>query len=146
MRGELAVEGSGPSLKALAALAGQELATDPGAFTVNAKVSGTEAAVSVADLHLTLGQLSLGGAAEADLAGLVPEVSGRLILKDGSIADLLLLAGRDLPASGKLSADLGFETVGLTAEELVAGLDINGSISIADGEIGGPRAGIRRRR
>ncbi|MFC6654271.1 AsmA-like C-terminal region-containing protein [Roseibium salinum] len=137
VRGELAVEGSGPSLKALAALAGQELATDPGAFTVNAKVSGTEAAVSVADLHLTLGQLSLGGAAEADLAGLVPEVSGRLILKDGSIADLLLLAGRDLPASGKLSADLGFETVGLTAEELVAGLDINGSISIADGEIGG---------
>ncbi|QFT29664.1 putative assembly protein [Labrenzia sp. THAF82] len=136
-RAELAIEGSGPSLKALAALAGQDLATDPGAFNMDARISGTEAAVSLADLHITLGQLSLGGAADADLSGLVPELSGRLVLKDGSIADLLLLSGQDLPASGKLSADLAFETVGLTGEELVAGLDINGSVSISEGEIGG---------
>ncbi|MES0812710.1 AsmA family protein [Roseibium sp. SCPC15] len=136
-RANLAVEGSGPSLQAVAALAGQNLATDPGAFSVDAKISGSEAAVSVADLHVVLGQLSLGGAADADLSGLLPEISGRLVLKEGSIADLLLLAGQDLPASGKLSADLAFETVGITGEELVAGLDINGSVSIAEGEIGG---------
>ncbi|MEM9634145.1 MAG: AsmA family protein [Pseudomonadota bacterium] len=136
-RVNLAVEGNGPSLQAVAALAGQSLATDPGAFSVDAKISGSEAAVSVADLHVVLGQLSLGGAADADLSGLLPEVSGRLVLKEGSIADLLLLAGQDLPASGKLSADLAFETVGITGEELVAGLDINGSVSIAEGEIGG---------
>jgi len=137
VRADLTVEGTGPSLKALAALAGQELAADPGAFTLDAKVSGTEAAVSVADLNLALGQLSLGGAADANLSGLVPEISGRLVLKDGSIADLLLLTGQDLPASGKLSADLAFETVGMTGDELVAGLDMNGTVKIADGEIGG---------
>ncbi|MCV0426507.1 MAG: AsmA family protein [Roseibium sp.] len=134
---DFVIKGTGPSLKAVAALAGQDLATDPGAFSVDAKITGSEAAVSVADLHILLGQLSLGGAADADLSGLVPEISGRLVLQDGSIADLLLLAGQDLPASGKLGADLAFETVGLTGEELIAGLDINGSVSIADGEIGG---------
>ncbi len=134
---EVTIEGSGPSLKAFAALAGQDLAIDPGAFSVGGRISGTDAAISVADLQLTLGQLSLGGAADADLSGLVPEISGRLVLKDGSIDDLLLLAGQDLPASGKLSADLEFNTVGLTGEELVAGLDINGSVTIADGEISG---------
>jgi AsmA protein len=137
VRADLVLAASGPSLKALAALAGQELDADPGAYALDAKVAGTEAAVSVGDLTLSLGQLSLGGAAAADLSGLVPEVSGRLVLKEGSIADLLLLAGQDLPASGRLSADLAFETVGLTGEELVAGLDINGSVRIADGEIGG---------
>lgn len=136
-RADLVLNASGPSLKAIAALAGQDLATDPGAFSLDARIAGTEAAVSVADLHLLLGELSLGGAADADLSGLVPEISGRLVLKDGSIADLLQLAGQDQPASGKLSADLAFETVGLTGEELVAGLDINGSVRIAEGEIGG---------
>ncbi|MEO1113601.1 MAG: AsmA family protein [Pseudomonadota bacterium] len=136
MRTQLEIAAAGPSLKALAALAGQTIDADPGAYSLDAKISGTEAAVSVADLHLALGQLSLGGAADADLSGLVPEVSGRLVLKDGSIKDLLMLAGRDLPASGKLSADLAFETVGLTGAELVAGLDMNGSVSISDGEIG----------
>jgi len=104
---------------------------------LEASIAGTEAAISVADLHLLLGELSLGGAADADLSGLVPEISGRLVLKDGSIADLLQLAGQDQPASGNLSADLAFETVGFTGEELVAGLDINGSVRIAEGEIGG---------
>ncbi len=137
VRAELAVSGSGPSLKALATLAGQDLAADPGAFALDAKLSGTEAAVSIADLNLSLGALSIGGAADANLAGLVPEVSGRLILKDGSVADLLRLAGQDFPASGKLNANLGFETVGLTGSELVAGLDIKGSVDIAGGEIGG---------
>ncbi|MET1416058.1 AsmA family protein [Roseibium sp. HPY-6] len=136
-RAELSIKAAGPSLKALAQLAGQEIEADPGAYSFDAKISGSEASISVADLHLVLGQLSLGGAADADLSGLVPEVSGRLVLKDGSIKDLLLLAGQDLPASGKLSADLAFETVGLTGAELVAGLDMNGSVSIADGEIGG---------
>ncbi|MCK7616124.1 AsmA family protein [Roseibium sediminicola] len=136
-RADLALEASGPSLKAIAALAGQDLATDPGAFSLTAQIAGTEAAISVADLHLLLGQLSLGGAADADLSGLVPEISGRLVLKDGSIADLLQLAGQAQPASGKLSADLAFETVGLTGEELIAGLDINGSVRIAEGEVGG---------
>jgi len=137
VRADLALQASGPSLKAVAALAGQDLATDPGAFSLDAKIAGTEAAISLADLHLLLGELSLGGAADADLSGLVPEISGRLVLKDGSIKDLLQLAGQDQPASGKLSADLAFETVGLTGEELIAGLDINGSVRIAEGEIGG---------
>ncbi|WP_422378732.1 AsmA family protein [Roseibium sp.] len=136
-RADLALEAAGPSLKALAALAGQDIETDPGAFKLDAKVAGNEAAVSVADLHVLLGQLSLGGAVDADLAGLVPEISGRVVLKDGSIADLLQLSGQNLPASGKLSADLAFETVGLTGEELVAGLDINGTVRVAEGEIGG---------
>lgn len=137
VRTQLEITSAGPSLKALAELAGQTLDADPGAYSFDAKLSGTEAAVSLADLHLVLGQLSLGGAADADLSGLVPEVSGRLVLKDGSIKDLLMLAGRDLPASGNLSADLAFETVGLTGAELVAGLDMNGSVSISDGEVGG---------
>ncbi|WP_417711382.1 AsmA family protein [Roseibium aggregatum] len=137
VRAELALTAAGPSLKALAALAGQDLAADPGAFAVSAKVAGTEAMLSLADLDITLGQLSLGGAADADLSGSVPEVSGRLVLKDGSIADLLKLAGRDLPASGKLSVDLAFETAGQTGEELLAGLDINGGVRIAEGEVGG---------
>lgn len=137
VRADLALDAAGPSLKALVALAGQTLQTDPGAFALNARIAGTEAAISVADLNLVLGALSLGGAADVNLSGLVPEISGRLLLKEGSIADLLLLAGQDQPASGKLSADIAFETVGLTGEELVAGLDVNGSVRIADGEIGG---------
>jgi uncharacterized protein involved in outer membrane biogenesis len=137
VRADLALSAAGPSLKALAALAGQDLAADPGAFAVSAKVAGTEAMLSLADLDITLGQLSLGGAADADLSGSVPEVSGRLVLKDGSIADLLQLAGQDLPASGKLSVDLAFETAGSTGEELLAGLDINGGVRIAEGEVGG---------
>ncbi|TYC66371.1 AsmA family protein [Stappia sp. BW2] len=137
VRADLVLSAAGPSLKALAALAGQDLAADPGAFAVSAKVAGTEAMLSLADLDITLGQLSLGGAADADLSGSVPEVSGRLVLKDGSIADLLQLAGQDLPASGKLSVDLAFETAGSTGEELLAGLDINGGVRIAEGEVGG---------
>nr|WP_319384632.1 AsmA family protein [uncultured Roseibium sp.] len=137
VRTQLEITAAGPSLKAVAGLVGQTLDADPGAYSFDAKLSGTEAAISLADLHLVLGQLSLGGAADADLSGLVPEVSGRLVLKDGSIKDLLMLAGRDLPASGSLSADLAFETVGLTGAELVAGLDMNGSVSISDGEVGG---------
>ncbi|MGX1499510.1 AsmA protein [Labrenzia sp. MBR-25] len=137
VRAELALTAAGPSLQALAALAGQDLAADPGAFAVSANVAGTEAMLSLADLDITLGQLSLGGAADADLSGSIPEVSGRLVLKDGSIADLLKLAGRDLPASGKLSVDLAFETAGQTGEELLAGLDINGGVRIAEGEVGG---------
>lgn len=136
-RAELALSAAGPSLKALAALAGQTLEADPGAFSFDTRISGSEASISLADLHLVLGALSLGGAADADLSGLVPEVSGRLVLKDGSIKDLLLLAGQDLPANGQLSADMAFETVGLTGPELIAGLDMNGSVSIAGGEIGG---------
>ncbi|MEP1574866.1 AsmA family protein [Roseibium album] len=136
-RAELTLNAAGPSLKSLATLAGQSLEADPGAYSFDASISGSEASISVADLHLVLGQLSLGGAADADLAGLVPEVSGRMVLKDGSIKDLLLLAGQDLPASGKLSADMAFDTVGLTGAELIAGLDMNGSISISEGEIGG---------
>lgn len=136
-RADVDLDASGPSLKALAALAGQTLGAEPGAFLLEAKVSASEAAVSVADLNLALGDLSLGGAADADLLGLVPEISGRLVLKDGSIADLLLLAGQDLPASGQLSADLAFETVGVTGSALLAGLDLNGRISVVDGEIGG---------
>ncbi|XYK79057.1 MAG: AsmA family protein [Labrenzia sp.] len=137
VRAELVIAASGPSLKTLATLGGQSLDADPGAFQFDAQVRGSEAAISVSDLHLVLGQLSLGGAADADLSGLVPEVSGRLVLKDGSIADLLLLAGQELPASGLLSADLAFETVGLTGEEMLAGLDVNGSVNISEGEIGG---------
>jgi AsmA protein len=137
VRAELAIAASGPSLKTLAALGGQSLDADPGAYQFDAQMRGSEAAVSVSDLHLVLGQLSLGGAADADLSGLVPEVSGRLVLKDGSISELLLLAGQELPASGLLSADLAFETVGLTGEEMLAGLDVNGSVNISEGEIGG---------
>jgi AsmA protein len=137
VRAQLEIAASGPSLKTLAALGGQSLDADPGAYQFDAQMRGSEAAVSVSDLHLVLGQLSLGGAADADLSGLVPEVSGRLVLKDGSIADLLLLAGQELPASGLLSADLAFETVGLTGEEMLAGLDVNGSVNISEGEIGG---------
>ncbi|MEP3431488.1 MAG: AsmA family protein [Roseibium sp.] len=134
--GDFTLGANGPSLKALATLAGKDIATDPGAYKLDTRISGNEAAVSVTGLELLLGELSLGGAADADLSGLVPEVSGRLVLKDGSIANLLLLAGRDLPASGQLSADLAFESVGMTAEELISGLDLNGSVSVADGEIG----------
>ncbi|MHA7775854.1 AsmA family protein [Roseibium sp. M-1] len=137
MKADLALAASGPSLQALAALAGKDLATDPGAFAVAAKVAGTEAAVALSDLDIALGALKLGGAADVNLSGLVPEVSGRLLLKDGSIADLLKLAGQDLPASGNLSADIAFETVGLSGEELIAGLDITGSVRIAQGEISG---------
>lgn len=137
MRADLALAAAGPSLKALAALAGKELAADPGAFAVAAKLVGTEAAVSLSDLDIVLGALKLGGAADANLSGLVPEISGRVLLTDGSVADLLKFAGRDLPASGKLSADIAFETVGISAEELVAGLDITGAVRITEGEIGG---------
>ncbi|MEP3045471.1 MAG: AsmA family protein [Roseibium sp.] len=137
LKADLSVDAAGPSLKDLAALVGQQIEADPGAFKLQTKIAGNEAAVSVYDLDLLLGKLSLGGAADANLSGLVPEVSGRLLLKDGSIADLLLLAGKDLPASGQLSADLAFASVGMTADELIAGLDLNGSVEITDGEVGG---------
>ncbi|GAA0785475.1 AsmA family protein [Roseibium denhamense] len=136
-RVNLKLTAGGPSLAGLAALAGQDLQADTGAYSLEAQLAGSAAALSVADLHLTLGALSLGGAADADLSGLVPEVSGRLVLKEGSVADLMALSGQDLPASGTLSADLAFETVGMTAAELMAGLDLNGSVSIAGGEVGG---------
>lgn len=137
LRADLAVDASGPSLQSLAALAGHQLAGEPGAFALAAKVSASEAAVSVGDLAVSLGDLSLGGSANADLSGAVPELSGQVVLNEGSMAGLLLLAGQDLPASGQLTASLSFQTAGASARDLLAGLDLNGRISVMDGEVGG---------
>ncbi len=136
-RGKLDISAESPSLGDLAALADIQIPEGTGALSLQSKLSASEAAVSVADLKASLGAMELDGAADADLSGLVPEVSGRIVLQNGSIKDLLALAGQDLPASGLLGADLAFETVGLTTSELISGLDVRGSVAVSGGEVGG---------
>lgn len=137
VRMDLAFSASGPSVSELAALAGDPLPKDPGAFSVSAKFSGDEASMALSDLSATIGSFVIDGSLDADLAGVSPDLSGRFVLDQGSLADLLALAGQDLSASGTLGADLAFSASGADVPSLLATLDITGSASLASGEVSG---------
>jgi len=136
-RADMTVSASGPSVSRLAALFGKPLARDPGGFSVEGKLAGNEAAVSVSDLKATVGSFALGGSFDADLAAQFPALSGRMVLDKGSLADLLALAGQDLAASGDLKADLAFTASGSEAPELLASLNLQGNAHLESGEVSG---------
>ncbi|MEJ8476355.1 AsmA family protein [Roseibium algae] len=137
LRLNVAVSGSGPSLNDVAGLFGSPLASDPGAFSVFANVAGDETSVSMSDLSASVGSLGLDGQVDANLRGAVPEVSGRLVLRESSLEDLLKLAGQSFPASGSLGGDVSFSASGDTAETLLATLDIKGKAKVSDGAVSG---------
>lgn len=134
---ELTLSASGPSVSGLAASFGNTLARDPGAFSIDAKLSGDEAAFSLVDLKAAIGSFALDGSIEANLAAVTPEITGRLVLREGSLADLLALAGQDLDASGALGADFAFNASGQDMPTLLATLDLNGSAKLQSGQVNG---------
>lgn len=134
---DVTILASGPSVSQLAALFGKPLPRDPGSFAVEGHVAGNEAAVALNDLKATVGSFALGGSFDADLAGQVPALSGRMMLDKGSLADLLALAGQDLTASGNLKADLAFTASGGGAPELLASLNLRGNAHLESGEVSG---------
>ncbi|MBD8892153.1 AsmA family protein [Roseibium litorale] len=136
-KANLDVAASGPSVQGLAALFGTALTADPGDFNVSAKVIADPASVKVSSLAAKVGPVQLAGNAAADLSKETPRFSGRLQLQQGSLGDLLKLAGQDLAATGTLGADLAFTASGSTPEQIAASLDLNGSASLRDGEVTG---------
>jgi AsmA protein len=137
LRMDLAFSASGPSVSGLAAVAGDPLPRDPGAFSVSAKFSGDEASMALSDLSATVGSFVIDGSLDADLAGASPDLSGRFVLDQGSLADLLALAGQDFNASGTLGADLAFSASGADVPSLLATLDLTGSASLSSGVVSG---------
>jgi len=136
-RADLSVSAGGPSVAALAGLLGQELPKDPGAYSLSAKVEASEAAISIADLKANIGDTELDGYVEADLASDQGPLSGRLVMRNGPLADFLTYAGQDLPATGLVGADLAFSATGRDMPAILASLGINGTVSLTDGEISG---------
>ncbi len=137
VRMDLGVSASGPSVGALAEIAGDPLPKDPGAFSLTARLAGDEASVAISDMIAKVGSFDLDGSLDADLAGASPAVSGRLVLNDGSLEDLLTLAGQKFNAKGKLGADIAFSASGVDAPNLLATLDVNGTLRLASGSISG---------
>jgi AsmA protein len=137
VRADVSVSASGSSLQKFAALTGADLANDPGAFSVFTKISGHEASLSLSDFSASVGDMGVDGQADVDLRGSVPQLSGRMVLRESGLADLLTLAGQSYPASGTLKADLTFEASGDTADSLMATLDLKGSVRLDGGEVSG---------
>ncbi|WP_417671253.1 AsmA family protein [Roseibium sp.] len=137
LRSDVAISGMGPSLKEALRLAGSELASDPGAFSIFSKVEGDEAAISLSDISASVGSLGADGHLDADLRGEVPAMSGRLVLRDSGLEDLLALAGQSFPAKGLLSGDISFEAAGAEPEALMATLNAKGAIRLKGGEVSG---------
>lgn len=136
-KANLDVSASGPSVQGLAALFGTALTADPGDFNVSAKVAANSSAAEISALSAKVGSVQLGGNVAADLSRDEPRFSGRLQLQQGSLGDLLKLAGQDLAATGTLGADLAFTASGSTADQIAASLDLNGTASLRDGEVSG---------
>lgn len=134
---ELILSASGPSVSGLAASFGSTLARDPGTFSISARLSGDESAFSLADLKAAVGSFALDGSVDANLTTATPEISGRIVLREGSLADLLALAGQDLDASGALGADFSFDASGQDMPTLLATLDLNGSAGLQAGQVNG---------
>jgi len=134
---DLAVSGSGPSLQSALALANTRIETDPGAFSLGATISGNDQRLSVSGLEATLAAVTVAGSVDADMTGDVPALTGRLLAANAPLRDVLLLAGQDRPASGLIGLDLNFSSRGTDAPSLLAALDVNGSVSVNNGEVGG---------
>ncbi len=137
LRADVAISGTGPSLKRLAALFDADLPTDPGAFSVFTKVSGDAASMSLSDISASAGSLGIDGQADLDLRRAAPLVTGRLVLRDSGLEDLLLLAGQSFPAKGVLSGDVSFEAQGDTPEAIAASLVARGKVLLKNGEVSG---------
>lgn len=130
-----AVTGTGPSVAALAAVAGTELEVDPGSFSAFAQVVGDEDAVSMSNLSLSVGEIGVDGQVAATLSGAAPGVSGQLSLRDSSLEDLLRVAGQSFPAKGTLTGNMNFAAEGQDAEAILASLNLQGTVNIRDGEV-----------
>ncbi|WP_417687517.1 AsmA family protein [Roseibium sp.] len=137
LRGQVAVSGTGPSLQRLARLLGSELAVDPGAYSVFTRIEGSGVSASLSDISASAGNLGFDGNVEADLRGDVPSVSGRLVLRDSGLEDLLTLAGQAFPAKGVLSGDVAFAAAGAEPEALLATLNARGALKVRGGEVSG---------
>jgi len=134
---DLAVGGSGPSLQSALALANTRIEADPGGFSFGAAVAGTDQRLSVSGLEATLAAVTVAGSLDADMTGDVPALTGRLLAADAPLRDLLLLAGQDRPAGGTAGLDVSFSSRGADAPSLLAALNVTGSVSVGNGEIGG---------
>ncbi|MTI43466.1 uncharacterized protein involved in outer membrane biogenesis [Roseibium hamelinense] len=134
---DLEIGGQGPSVQNLAAVVGTALPVDPGAFSLASKITGTQAAAQLSDFSASLGSLALTGALDADLSSEIPSYSGRFVMKDGSLADLLALAGQSYPASGTLEADLAVRARGGDAAMILGTMDVRGRVDVQGGTVEG---------
>jgi AsmA protein len=84
-----------------------------------------------------------GGAVQARLVGNFsqpePEISGALNLASIEIDHLAKLAGRPVPASGRISTDLQFAFYGLDPDIIRESLNLRGTASIAGGTVTVPQ-------
>ncbi|GGB39252.1 hypothetical protein GCM10011316_09110 [Roseibium aquae] len=134
---DLAISAGGPSLRSAAELAGLQLATDPGRFSIEASVSGDDRQISVANLSAALAAVEVSGSLDADLTGSAPRLTGRLMANDAPLADIVALAGQNRPAGGTVGVDVSFETGGANMPALLASLSLSGSVAVENGEVGG---------
>lgn len=85
----------------------------------------------------------------ADFNGAAPEITGNLDLGGIDIASLTRLAGRDLPASGRLTSRLGYAFRGTDLAAIRSTINLKGVVALEDGvvetpwlaEMAGPGAG-----
>ncbi|WP_150523178.1 AsmA family protein [Roseibium sediminis] len=137
LRVDLAVKGSAPGLQALAALADTQMPSIPGALDLSGRIEGTDAAVSLTNLVIALGEMAVNGSVDVNLGSQIPETAGRLVVQNASLTEVLALAGQTRPASGLLGADVAFSMQGLDAPTILSTLNANGALSLTDGRVGG---------
>lgn len=135
--GKLKVSAGGPQSAPLLAALGLAGARELGAYSLNASLTANPKEVSLEDLKASLGTIALSGSGKADLSGPLPAFAGHVVSDGVELADILKIAGRDEPASGRISTDLALRGAGSDAATILGSLDIRGRIALAGGTVSG---------
>ncbi|NBN65980.1 AsmA family protein [Pannonibacter tanglangensis] len=137
---DLRLDGEAASLADATLLAGLGADAAPalaGAVKLGGRIAASPAEVLVHEATLGVGSLALSGAAQAELGGKAPRITGRVQSTGGTLADILTLTGRSLPAEGSFATDLTFAASGQSTAELLASLELAGSVTLKDGRVTG---------
>lgn len=137
---DLRLDGKAASLAEALALTGSSPAELPalaGAVSLSGRVAASPAEVLVHEASFSVGAMTLAGAAQAELGGKAPRITGRVQSTGGTLADVLTLTGRSLPAEGAFATDLAFSAQGQSTPELLASLALSGSVTLSDGTVSG---------
>ncbi|MBA5778949.1 AsmA family protein [Stappia sp. F7233] len=134
--GNLKITASGPASASLLAALGLAGAKELGAYSLDASLVASRKDVVLEGLNASLGGITARGSGKVDLSGALPAFAGNIVSDGIALEEVLRLAGRDEPATGRLSTDLTLRGTGSDAATILGSLDIRGRISLADGTIG----------
>lgn len=126
---------SGEKLEDVASAFGQTGPMPEGAFSLAANLQASDDALSLSDLKATLGSFTGEGFVEASLAEASKGITGRVLLREAPLADVLKLGGVPVSGSGQLAADVRFSADGLSAAEILGSLDAMGTVQVSQGEL-----------